>query len=496
MKSNSLRQILVLLLIIPLSKVNFAQSNSSKQINAPGIFNFNTANSIVGNRTRFSRDSDADGTANQIYTDTYDANGNLTRYEYDADADGTADQITTYTYDANGNQIRKEFDRNADGTADQILRYTYDANGNLTRYEYDGNADGTANQINTYTYDANGNQIRKEVDNDVDGTADDITTYTYDANGNQIRYERDSDVDGTADQIYTYTYDANGNLTREEYDYDADGTVDEIDTYTYDANGNQTRYENDYDLDGTVDEITTYTYDANGNQTREEYDYDADGTADRVYTYTYDANGNKTRMEIDRDVDGTVDNINTYDYFNTVLCPDLAKGLVHKLTVDIPESGVWRFSLCGSDFQNVLALSSTEHCDSNLFYANNGCFNDDATADVRLEEAGTYYLTVAGRWNKDNGNYNLEITRLQGLDVPSIKENLLSIYPNPAKDHITVNSIMKMDSYQIFNALGEKVLSGNLTNPTIQTESLHSGSYFIVLEETSTHLTYRKKFIK
>ncbi|MDB9883395.1 T9SS type A sorting domain-containing protein [Bacteroidia bacterium] len=336
MKSNSLRQILVLFLIIPLSKVNFAQSNSSKRINAPGIFNFNTVNSIVGNRTRFERDSDADGTTDHIYT---------------------------------------------------------------------------------YTYDANGNQIRKEVDNDADGTADDINTYTYDANGNRIR---------------------------REIDYDADGTADEIEKYTY----------------------------------------------------TYDANGNIIRREGDSDADGTVDNINTYDYFNTVLCPNLAKGLVHKLTVDIPESGVWRFSLCGSDFQNVLALSSTEHCDSNLFYANNGCFNDDATADVRLEEAGTYYLTVAGRWNKDNGNYNLEITRLQGLDVPSIKENLLSIYPNPAKDHITVNSSMKMDSYQIFNALGEKVLSGNLTNPTVQTESLHSGSYFIVLEETSTHLTYRKKFIK
>jgi antitoxin component YwqK of YwqJK toxin-antitoxin module len=415
MNSNSLRQILVLFLIIPLSKVNFAQSNSSKRINAPGIFNFNTANSIVGNRTRFERDSDADGTADQIYTYTYDANGNPTRYEYDADADGTADQIETSTYDANGNLIRSEYD--------------------------------------------------------------------YDA-------------DGTADQIYRYTYDANGNLTREEYDYDADGTVDEIDTYTYDANGNLTRYENDYDADGTEDEIEKFTYDANGNQTRSEYDADADGTTDEISTYTYDANGNQIRREGDSDADGTVDNIITYDYFNTVLCPDLAKGLVHKLTVDIPESGVWRFSLCGSDFQNVLALSSTEHCDSNLFYANNGCFNDDATADVRLEEAGTYYLTVAGRWNKDNGNYNLEITRLQGLDVPSIKENLLSIYPNPAKDHITVNSSVKMDSYQIFNALGEKVLSGNLTNPTIQTESLHSGSYFIVLEETSTHLTYRKKFIK
>jgi len=442
---KSYLSIFVISFILISSNTSYAQFEDfvpQNLINAPGVFNFNSANSITGNQTK---------------------------EEYDFDGDGTVDLIYTFTFDANGNQTKEEWDSDGDGTSDRIY---------------------------TYTFDANGNQTRSEYDSDGDGTVDEITTYTYDANGNLTSEERDSDGDGTADEIYTFTFDANGNLTRYEYDYDADGTVDEIDTYTYDANGNQTRYENDYDVDGTVDEITTYTYDANGNQTREEYDYDADGTVDENNTSTYDANGNKIRREIDSDADGTVDNINTYDYFNTVLCPDLAKGLVHKLTVDIPESGVWRFSLCGSDFQNVLALSSTEHCDSNLFYANNGCFNDDATADVRLEEAGTYYLTVAGRWNKDNGNYNLEITRLQGLDVPSIKENLLSIYPNPAKDHITVNSIMKMDSYQIFNALGEKVLSGNLTNPTIQTESLHSGSYFIVLEETSTHLTYRKKFIK
>jgi hypothetical protein len=55
---------------------------------------------------------------------------------------------------------------------------------------------------------------------------------------------------------------------------------------------------------------------------------------------------------------------------------------------------------------------------------------------------------------------------------------------------------MKIDSYEIFNALGKKVLCGNLTNPTIQIELLPLGSYFIVLEDKNSNQTYRKKFIK
>ncbi len=73
---------------------------------------------------------------------------------------------------------------------------------------------------------------------------------------------------------------------------------------------------------------------------------------------------------------------------------------------------------------------------------------------------------------------------------------MITVYPNPAKNQITVNSSMKIDSYQIFNTLGKKVLGGVLTNSAIQIESLHSGSYFIVLDEKNSNQTYRKKFIK
>ena len=80
--------------------------------------------------------------------------------------------------------------------------------------------------------------------------------------------------------------------------------------------------------------------------------------------------------------------------------------------------------------------------------------------------------------------------------VNSIFPTSIQLIPNPAKNQINISSNTKMNTYQIFNVLGKKVLSGVLTNPTIQIESLYTGSYFIVLKETNTNKTYRKKFIK
>jgi endonuclease/exonuclease/phosphatase family metal-dependent hydrolase len=81
-------------------------------------------------------------------------------------------------------------------------------------------------------------------------------------------------------------------------------------------------------------------------------------------------------------------------------------------------------------------------------------------------------------------------------EINSIIPTSVQLLPNPAKDRITISSNIKFDTYRVFNALGKKVLGGVLTSPTIQIESLHSGSYFIVLKETSTNKIYRKKFIK
>ena len=471
-----------------------------------------------GNTIRTEKDYNGNDTLNIIRVSTYDANGNLTREENDYNADGIADAITTNTYDANGNPTREENDYNADGIADAITTYTYDANGNLTRREYDRDADSKAEEITTYTNDANGNLTRREYDSDGDGTAEEITANTYDANGNLTRQEYDSDGDGTAEEITAYTYDANGNLTRQEDDRDADGTAERITTYTYDANGNLTVVEDDSDGDGTVDESFTYVYDANGRITGGEsvadgvietiiVSYDITGnmlgfqnyrgdTLTGSSSYSYDINNNRVRSESDENGNDTLDEMAIYSFFNPISCPNLGDGLAHKLEVIIPESGFWRFSMCESGFQNVLALSSTQNCDSNLFYASDGCSNGNALAEIELD-SGTYYLTVVGKGSTDKGDYTLEINRLQGSNIALIKNELISIYPNPAQDMITIShSNVAIDSYVILNALGQPVLGGLLESHSVNIGTLPSGGYIIQLTDSVSNQTYYKKFMK
>ena len=82
------------------------------------------------------------------------------------------------------------------------------------------------------------------------------------------------------------------------------------------------------------------------------------------------------------------------------------------------------------------------------------------------------------------------------LSVHSLDMDFISIYPNPAQNQITVSSNIKMDSYRIFNALGKIVMNGDLTNTTINIESLKSGSYFIALSDKDSNQTYHKRFVK
>lgn len=56
----------------------------------------------------------------------------------------------------------------------------------------------------------------------------------------------------------------------------------------------------------------------------------------------------------------------------------------------------------------------------------------DYDGDGTLDSINTY--TYADKGEIDKGNYNLEITRLQGLDAPPIEKEMISIYPNPAQN--------------------------------------------------------------
>ena len=114
-----------------------------------------------------------------------------------------------------------------------------------------------------------------------------------------------------------------------------------------------------------------------------------------------------------------------------------------------------------------------------------------------LSLSGDGKTIVVNSSNRFNSTLSASVLSISEVsNKAEILGNSIHIYPNPAQDQITVSSSLKIDSYQILNLLGEKVLCGSLANPTIRIESLHSGSYLLVLEDKSSNQAYYKKFIK
>ena len=287
-----------------------------------------------------------------------------------------------------------------------------------------------------------------------------------------------------------------GKTTQYIYDTDADGNPNTIHKYTYDANGNQTRYEYDSDGDGNPNSIEKFTYDANGNRTRVEYDSDGDGNPNQIRKYTYDANGNRTRYEYDNDGDGNPNSITKTQFFNKVKCATLGDGLAHKLMVTIPEDRVWSFSLCGSSFQNKMALSSASHCDSSIAFVADGCTSGDAHFHAPLD-SGTYYLTILGKGDNDKGDYKLSIEQWL-LSTTDLEKEQLVVYPNPATNTLTLKTskATRASHYEIYSIDGRKVIQVNGTKEEIDISSLDAGVYIIKMFSKGNTAVLNSKFVK
>jgi hypothetical protein len=367
----------------------------------------------------------------------------------------------------------------------------------LFQIHYDSDGDGNPNSTEKWTYDADENNIRHEYDTNGNGNANRIKIYSYDATGNRIRYEDDSDADGSPNSVTKWVYDANGNQTKYEIDSDGDGNPNQIKKWTYNANGKQVRYELDRNGDGKPNEIIKWSYDANGNQISYEIDSNGDGIVNFIEISMFDANGNKIFFSHDPDGNGIPSSIQKHEFINKLRCTSLGAGLAHKILVNIPESGLWSFGLCGSDFSNIMALDSISHCDSSLAFAGGACTSGDASFHANLD-SGIYYLTILGKGLNDFGNYKLNIQRLGGLGTEDIKEDKILIYPNPATNSLTIKNVNHslVSYYEIYASDGKKMLSIHDAKNKIDISSLGTGVYFIKVISKNGSEGMNSKFVK
>ena len=88
-------------------------------------------------------DANADGTSDYYYQYSYNADGHLVKQETRDAATDEVTSVTSYTRDELGNILDYSIDTDADGTPEEGYTQTYDLNGNAVLQLSDANGDGT-----------------------------------------------------------------------------------------------------------------------------------------------------------------------------------------------------------------------------------------------------------------------------------------------------------------------------------------------------------------
>ncbi|HET8573340.1 MAG TPA: PKD domain-containing protein [Edaphocola sp.] len=132
------------------------------------------------------------------------------------------------------------------------------------------------------------------------------------------------------------------------------------------------------------------------------------------------------------------------------------------------------------DFGDGSPASTQEHPTHS--YATNGVY--------------TVRLIVYSICGSDTTYKDIQIT-VNGVGEISLDQAQLKLYPNPATDLITIKneSTLRMSSIEVYNVLGQKLLSRQLSSANtymLHTQNLASGTYQIRIGFTNGHWLMRK----
>lgn len=131
-----------------------------------------------------------------------------------------------------------------------------------------------------------------------------------------------------------------------------------------------------------------------------------------------------------------------------------------------------------------------------------GGLQDDYATTIKQTLDGGYILCgYSDAITNNSGNYDYWIIKLTGNQLSthenSIKSNI-SIYPNPAKDFVTIDHLPNETTISIYDMAGRKIFSKNYTETKvlIHTSQLTSGVYIIQVDDKEKTIFSEKLIIK
>lgn len=124
-------------------------------------------------------------------------------------------------------------------------------------------------------------------------------------------------------------------------------------------------------------------------------------------------------------------------------------------------------------------------------YLNDGewsdLYDDVMPSDLTLSNGGEILFGVGPYYEGETGTYllDIQISRTGVNSAPSLEENKLKVYPNPAKDLVHIESPGLINQIQIYDASGKLLLHMNTSteNVSANISDLNEGVYFLHISQ-------------
>jgi len=101
--------------------------------------------------------------------------------------------------------------------------------------------------------------------------------------------------------------------------------------------------------------------------------------------------------------------------------------------------------------------------------------------------------TTGTNFYSDMALDDIGVVQTNGVGAMSVSSDVVSIYPNPAKDEIIIKGTTNQINYQLVDVSGKICLKGSTSNSKIDVKSIPNGIYFIEIQTIEG--SFRKKLI-